>query len=416
MAKISAERKKRLAKERAKNQFGNYYNMKNLKKAVFRLMPLSEDEDTMFKTGQHFFGRGRPKVCPDVTHGSPCPVCNMRQMLLDLDDEEATAIADKLKVRVRFVAKIIDRENPDSMQLAEFPKTVYDEVLSAFEDDEEAVDDADEGRDFRVSKKGSGLETEYKVRFLDVSVLHPDEKIADALIAEAAKTAVSSYYPQEDPDKLAELAQTVVPSRFMAEMGTPDDAGDDAPWNDDDDDPDADAGDDDAAADDDDDDLGDGDDDDDDLDAAADGDDDADGDGDGDDDDDDAGDDAAADDDEDAEAAAEEAEAAAALARKKAVRAKKRAAEQAAEQAAEKKAASRRPSGKGTSAAPKGRGSRAAASKKSSTRRSSSKKGTAAGKDGASAVRSKIDRSVRQGKKAASKKKSTGRRVVRRRS
>lgn len=216
---VSEGRRKALEKEAARNQRGIFFNMKNLKIEVFRKLPYkTEDEPLGFRIGLHFPTQGRPCVCPDITYGKKCPVCAVLGKLAQMEDEEANALVNNLKPTIRFAMKIITRTDPEKVQIAEFPKSVYDEVMTANNDEGEDIDNPLTGRDFRVKKTGSGFQTRYSTAVKDSCKLAESKTLRNDLIKQSEEIDMESIY-QINMEDLNSIVEESIPTEILKDIG-----------------------------------------------------------------------------------------------------------------------------------------------------------------------------------------------------
>jgi len=201
---VLAQSKKRLAGKRI---FIRSSHFTDGKKVILRLLPVPDDDPSIETiVGTHFIqvgGQGRTFICPEMTHpdsGQVCPACEAVRQLAESEDKEAQDLMDALRVTVRFWVKVIDRsDDPPIVKVAQVPRTVWETLFEAMDTDEEILDDAEEGTDFRVKAEGSGFNKEYKTRVLKESTpLHDDPQEVKRLIKDARKLDLAKYIKYDE--------------------------------------------------------------------------------------------------------------------------------------------------------------------------------------------------------------------------
>lgn len=178
MPELSPER--RAAIERERNKSGSragFYDTKTLTDDKIRLLPLGETEDIGTKF-VYYFLNNKSYCCAEETHGTPGVIAKARRALLRVGTEEAIAMEAALNKarRAKWLMKIISRKDPMTPKWFESPFAIYKIAFDAFDKDSEDVSKAVTGRDIRITKEGSGKNTEYSGRLLDVSLLHEDKE------------------------------------------------------------------------------------------------------------------------------------------------------------------------------------------------------------------------------------------------
>jgi len=137
---------------------GDYWNFPDGQSTI-RLLPFTHegDEHVFVETFTHRIEEGdatRMLSCPQAE----CPICELAESL----EEDA---ARGLRPRRRYLANVIVRGHPDELKIARIPVTVHDRMLDYLEGDESEFCpgglDPKKGHDFRISRTGKGLRTEY---------------------------------------------------------------------------------------------------------------------------------------------------------------------------------------------------------------------------------------------------------------
>jgi len=220
MPALSPKRQAVLAAEREKNASGdrNFFRLKE-RKAVMRLAPIADEEliGTRITT---YFLNNRPFVCPELSFGTPGVIARTIRALRALGDAKAIEIADGIdgQRRSRFLMKVVVRDkDPLTVQWWEAPKSVYDEIFKAFDDDGEDLAHAKTGRDFRVSSEGKGMTTKYLCRILDPSLLAPTKEERLRLRDESRAMVVRDSV-QVNETRALETLQDLIPEKIWAKI------------------------------------------------------------------------------------------------------------------------------------------------------------------------------------------------------
>lgn len=220
MPALSPKRQAVLAAEREKNASGdrNFFRLKE-RKAVMRLAPIADEEliGTRITT---YFLNNRPFVCPEMSFGTPGVIARTIRALRALGDAKAVEIADGIdgQRRSRYLMKVVVREkDPLTVQWWEAPKSVYDEIFKAFDDDGEDLAHAKTGRDFRVSSEGKGMTTKYLCRILDPSLLAPTKEERLRLRDESRAMVVRDSV-QVNETRALETLQDLIPEKIWAKI------------------------------------------------------------------------------------------------------------------------------------------------------------------------------------------------------
>lgn len=244
MAQISPERRERLMREKKDNASGyaGHFSFKNLTKAQIRLAPLQPTEPIGTKM-VYYFINNKSYICNEDTHGKPGVIAATRRALVKLGTEEALELAEAIKGerKTRYLMKIIDRAEPDKILWAEAPKSIYEPIYKVFDEDGEDIAHPLEGRDIRISKTGSGLNTEYSARILDQCPLHEDKEVRRTIKQTAYEMSVDEKL-KTDEAKTLEALKGIIPKPIWAKIAADVVKGipgleDDAPAGDDEDTP-----------------------------------------------------------------------------------------------------------------------------------------------------------------------------------
>jgi len=168
--KIRALRDK--AAEEAARRSAKFYEFKK-DRNILRVLPPWEGADEPFRVfGKHWnLGpEGKTMVfCPRICFDKPCPICdNIDRTYKSKPDDATKEWLKSISASQRYFFNVIDMNDIDAgIQIAEFPKTVYVELLNIMVDGEVGYGDItglEDGRDILIDKTGKGLSTRYAVR------------------------------------------------------------------------------------------------------------------------------------------------------------------------------------------------------------------------------------------------------------
>ncbi len=167
-------------KKAASNQFQRTAKPKP-GRSVWRILPGwdSKEPNLFFQAyGQHFIKNmdGELKVvigCPDKTFDEPCEICDAIQ------DAARNAPDDKTREKIlqsrstqRFLFNAINvDEDSSKVEILEVGSGLFRDIIANISEDSDLID-ADKGRDFVITREGTGLNTRYSlaVRGKDKSI------------------------------------------------------------------------------------------------------------------------------------------------------------------------------------------------------------------------------------------------------
>lgn len=106
----------------------------------------------------HFLGKGSQVCLKQV--GERCPVCQYIDILLEEDTKESKKIANEIRVKKRFYFNVIQ---DGELKILEVGAQACQAILKYVADPEYGIEvfDLKRGYDFKITKEGSGLDTEY---------------------------------------------------------------------------------------------------------------------------------------------------------------------------------------------------------------------------------------------------------------
>ena len=102
-------------------------------------------------------------ACPARMNNQPCPICDERQRLSALGQEEP---ANELRATFRLMTYIVDRKEPDKgAQIWMMPMTIDRELIALCQDSRTGevlwLDDPENGYDIEFTRTGEGITTKY---------------------------------------------------------------------------------------------------------------------------------------------------------------------------------------------------------------------------------------------------------------
>jgi len=167
MAKVLKRNSKVLDKIKAyrdKMNTGSGFYLKDGDEKIIRVLPVVGLEEGLFyvEAIRHRINNGN-HWCPQGMTGEACPVCELVDELKASGDEEDKKLAKDLSQKKKWLIWIIDREDgKPTPRLFFAPKAVINVLTRDYMDDEyDDILDISEGRDYKVSRNGKGLNTEY---------------------------------------------------------------------------------------------------------------------------------------------------------------------------------------------------------------------------------------------------------------
>jgi len=201
--------------------------------SVIRILPEVGQMEFFFQeVGQHYLPDGKFVKCPKFTTSGEydCPICDMVSRLWK-GTEDDKALASKTKVNKRYWMNIVVRDKDDERgntgtgpYIFTPGSTIFQSIINYIDhpDYGDIVDEA-EGFDLILTRRGTGLETEYEVaaRRLE-SPLHANEDKADEIFENAADLSwvMLSDDPEEDDDLGKGVIVKLMPyERMVSEYG-----------------------------------------------------------------------------------------------------------------------------------------------------------------------------------------------------
>lgn len=171
---------KRLARLQEKSNGGegrNIWFKSSEEKTKIRQVPYPHDPDGVPFIEAYFhynIAGNRSLVCPKLTHGQPCPICELAEEFKSMGNKDSWAMYRKLQAKLRTYSPVIVRgKEEEGVKLWGFGSTIYESLMEKFLDSDWGdLSDPKSGRDLTVwtVKKGSPAnDTDYDKPKMDVS-------------------------------------------------------------------------------------------------------------------------------------------------------------------------------------------------------------------------------------------------------
>ena len=142
----------------------------------YRILPSWRGEGQQFwhDFGQHFVKKADGTIaaiymCTEKTYGRPCDVCSaIENGIKGATDDHTIEQLKEAKSGSRVLVNAIHVEKtPNQVDILELPPTAFAMVVAIMQEWEEAgesVLDLDKGKDFLITRTGTGLKTKYTVQ------------------------------------------------------------------------------------------------------------------------------------------------------------------------------------------------------------------------------------------------------------
>lgn len=124
--------------------------------------------------GQHFVKKedgslAAVYMCTDKTYGRPCSICSaIEGGIKSASDDHTMEMLKEAKSSGRILLNAIHQDKtPNQVDILELPPTVFAQIVAIAEEWEEAgesVFDTAKGKDFLITRTGTGLKTKYTVQ------------------------------------------------------------------------------------------------------------------------------------------------------------------------------------------------------------------------------------------------------------
>lgn len=241
MVKISAELRERLLGQsrEIKRRDSIFIRNKDITRLYVRILPMGANDLPGVRYVGYYSDQlsGERKSCVSPqTYGRPCPIdAALKQLLAGADKAQKARIRDVCSKQTEYWVKVVDRDDEGTpedphIRILQSKQAVYADFIRPMtvEDEAEAEDvtDPQEGCDFIVQRKGSGMDTEWSTVKQRTSPLHADDAMYDALLAASANVDVTSLLPKVDWEALGELYEMLtgetIPAQYVEEFGDAD--------------------------------------------------------------------------------------------------------------------------------------------------------------------------------------------------
>lgn len=169
-------REKMLARKKALESGGNNNGITYIKPGTIRvrILPPPQDAEIGCEITQFYLKKGENPILSPATFDEPCPILEKYKELKNSDDEDDMALAKNLQPKRRYILAVsiykdLKGKEIDPSQVGvmlQIPKTVYQDIIDLYLDEEEWGDmtDIKNGYDIKIKKEGSGqMDTTYSV-------------------------------------------------------------------------------------------------------------------------------------------------------------------------------------------------------------------------------------------------------------
>lgn len=186
MGKLNMNAMKSKLEAESRPQYSNAeYDKLVVGKNVRRILWPKGDSESFFSEGYLHFSLGKDGksvvTCPK-TWGSKnrCPVCEYVEQLQKSKNKDDKKLANDIKATRRIYVNVLNRddeENGDTPIVLPIGATILKGILGVLCDpDYGDITDPEEGRDITITRKGTGMQTEYAVLPKPKTSVASDEK------------------------------------------------------------------------------------------------------------------------------------------------------------------------------------------------------------------------------------------------
>ncbi len=198
--KMSAAMREKLLKTKKSLESGGIYiSNKDLTSMRVRLLPCGVDDAPGLPVHKFYVqardfegpeknGKEQRSTLSPRTFGMRCPVHEALNTLYN-GNKDDKKLAKGVNQSVEYWMAVIDRDeegtvSEPNIRILQGKKTVYKQIINQMVDDDDYDDFTDvvDGRDIRIKKSGTGLDTEWSIKPYDSEPLHEDEAMAEAII------------------------------------------------------------------------------------------------------------------------------------------------------------------------------------------------------------------------------------------
>lgn len=179
-------------------------------KNQIRILPEAGEMEIFYQpVGIHYLGGNQRVYCPSFTSEKSlkCPICEVVRTLYKSNNPADKALAGKIRVRKKYWMNVIDRKNSSQGPLVFTPgQVIMSHIVALINDpDYGDVSDPDAGFDIVITRKGTGIDTEYNVvPRRDETPLHKDAETVKDWIEKARD--LSFVEVSNDPEEDGELS------------------------------------------------------------------------------------------------------------------------------------------------------------------------------------------------------------------
>lgn len=164
--------------------------------------------------------RYRKFVCPKQNWGDDCPFCEAEDALRkEAETKEEKRSANKYRARLFYVAKVIDRDEPDRVKFWRFRdrndnQGVYDKIATIVETKQTDITDAENGRDLVISlvRDNNNKVSITGIADKDASPISDDEDTKDKFLQETKEKSWSDYFRTKPYEYLEILVKGGTPA------------------------------------------------------------------------------------------------------------------------------------------------------------------------------------------------------------
>ena len=120
-----------------------------------RFLPSKEDNTLFFKEfGEHWLDK-QPFICPKVTNGDKCPICESVRELYNSENKDDKILAGKLRAKKQHYANVIVKGKEDEgPKIFKYGIKLSDIIIGyCLDPDYYNIADAEKGYDFRIIRE-----------------------------------------------------------------------------------------------------------------------------------------------------------------------------------------------------------------------------------------------------------------------
>jgi len=231
--KVSAEVLNKLRSQQKEMGGGLIITNKNFTKLRCRILPIAEDAPGKEYIGLYCESLKKGTTSPR-TFGNKCPVMDyIDKVKRTGEKDEKEHVKNYVNIQREYWMGVVSQEDRDTresnavaIRILCAKRSVYEEIIKFMmdEDDGEDITDPKEGRDIRVKKEGSGMDTQWTVKFLDREPVSNDEDYVSAFVEAAKGFNVEDHFFKVDYDTLGEIYTNLtgepIPDEYLEGVDT----------------------------------------------------------------------------------------------------------------------------------------------------------------------------------------------------